>query len=92
MRHIRASVVVSVIVVLAVLMATDAISGEAVQGPKGPEPGTLFLYPERIALQDGGFFNAERGTPRNCPMSSRCLRPNGPCPFLKRRRSENPMQ
>ena len=62
MHHIRASVVVSVIVVLAVLMATDAISGEVAQGPKGPEPGTLFLYPERVALEDGGFFNAERGT------------------------------
>ena len=28
---------------------------------KSPEPGTLFLYPERITLKDGGFFNAERG-------------------------------
>ena len=28
---------------------------------KSPEPGMLFLYPERIKLKDGGFFNAERG-------------------------------
>ncbi len=28
---------------------------------KSPEPGMLFLYPERIVLKDGGFFNAERG-------------------------------
>jgi pimeloyl-ACP methyl ester carboxylesterase len=27
-----------------------------------PAPGSLFLYPERIPLQDGGFFSAERGT------------------------------
>ncbi|MFC1729390.1 alpha/beta fold hydrolase [candidate division KSB1 bacterium] len=26
-----------------------------------PEPGTIFIYPERIILRDGGFFNAERG-------------------------------
>lgn len=26
-----------------------------------PEPGTIFLYPERIPLEDGGFYNAERG-------------------------------
>jgi pimeloyl-ACP methyl ester carboxylesterase len=28
---------------------------------KSPEPGTIFLYPERIKLKEGGFFNAERG-------------------------------
>lgn len=28
---------------------------------KSPEPGMLFLYPERIKLKAGGFFNAERG-------------------------------
>jgi pimeloyl-ACP methyl ester carboxylesterase len=28
---------------------------------KSPAPGTIFLYPERIPLKDGGFFNAERG-------------------------------
>jgi pimeloyl-ACP methyl ester carboxylesterase len=28
---------------------------------RSPEPGMLFLYPERIKLEDGGFFNAERG-------------------------------
>ena len=27
-----------------------------------PAPGSLFLYPERIPLIDGGFFEAERGT------------------------------
>jgi pimeloyl-ACP methyl ester carboxylesterase len=27
-----------------------------------PAPGSLFLYPERIPLQDGGFFTADRGT------------------------------
>jgi pimeloyl-ACP methyl ester carboxylesterase len=26
-----------------------------------PAPGTIFIYPERIPLADGGFFNAERG-------------------------------
>ena len=28
---------------------------------KSPAPGTIFLYPERIRLKDGGFFAAERG-------------------------------
>ncbi len=28
---------------------------------KSPSPGTIFLYPERIPLQDGGFYTAERG-------------------------------
>jgi pimeloyl-ACP methyl ester carboxylesterase len=33
-----------------------------------PEPGTFFLYPERIVLKNGGYFLADRGTmyvPRN---------------------------
>jgi pimeloyl-ACP methyl ester carboxylesterase len=28
---------------------------------ESPAPGTIFLYPERIRLKDGGFFAAERG-------------------------------
>jgi len=28
---------------------------------KSPAPGTIFLYPERITLKEGGFFAAERG-------------------------------
>lgn len=28
---------------------------------QSPKPGKIFLYPERIKLKDGGFFNAERG-------------------------------
>ena len=28
---------------------------------KSPEPGTIFLYPERFKLKAGDFFNAERG-------------------------------
>jgi pimeloyl-ACP methyl ester carboxylesterase len=28
---------------------------------QSPEPGKLFLYPERVKLKNGGFFNAERG-------------------------------
>jgi len=28
---------------------------------KHPEPGMIFMYPERIRLKEGGFFNAERG-------------------------------
>jgi len=28
---------------------------------ESPAPGTIFLYPERIPLQNGGFFTAERG-------------------------------
>ncbi|MEL7119701.1 MAG: alpha/beta hydrolase [Bacteroidota bacterium] len=28
---------------------------------KAPEAGTIFLYPERIPLENGGIFNAERG-------------------------------
>ena len=28
---------------------------------KSPDSGKLFLYPERIPLKEGGFFNAERG-------------------------------
>ena len=34
--------------------------GAGVVAP-GPLPGTIFLYPERIPLQEGGFFSAERG-------------------------------
>lgn len=42
-----------------------AVSGYA-QGfhtavAKSPEPGMIFIYPERIPLKDGGLFNAERG-------------------------------
>lgn len=28
---------------------------------RSPEPGTIFLYPERVALQEGGFATADRG-------------------------------
>lgn len=38
-----------------------------------PKPGTLFIYPERIALQDGGFFTCQRGllfAPTNRSKSS----------------------
>ncbi|MEJ2204147.1 MAG: alpha/beta fold hydrolase [Gemmatimonadota bacterium] len=28
---------------------------------RSPDAGTIFLYPERIPLQDGGLFSAERG-------------------------------
>ena len=28
---------------------------------KSPAPGTIFLYPERIPLKDGGFVVADRG-------------------------------
>ncbi len=68
MRQVRAVVVVSVSIVWAILMvfqvsATDQQGvGEEALRPMGPEPGTFFLFPERIALEDGGFFNAERGT------------------------------
>ena len=68
MRQTRTAIVVSVFVACAALLATFGSAadqpgaGEEAYRPKGPEPGTLFLYPERIALQDGGFFNAERGT------------------------------
>jgi pimeloyl-ACP methyl ester carboxylesterase len=67
MRQARTVIVVSVFIALVGLIATDTSSmdqrtvGEEAQGPKVPEPGTLFLYPERIPLEDGGFFNAERG-------------------------------
>ena len=27
-----------------------------------PEAGSMFIFPERIVLEDGGFFNAERAT------------------------------
>lgn len=44
------------ILVLAMLfMAAGSVCAQS------PEPGMLFLYPERIVLKDGGFFNAERG-------------------------------
>ncbi len=33
----------------------------AVAPAPAPAAGTIFPYPERIPLQDGGFFNAERG-------------------------------
>ncbi len=67
MHHVRTMAVVSIFVVLALLVAPEASAtdqkgvGDEAYRPKLPEPGTLFLYPERIALQDGGFFNAERG-------------------------------
>ena len=45
------------------LVQTD--SGEADSFHKAvaesPAPGTIFFYPERIQLKDGGFFAAERG-------------------------------
>ena len=44
------------ILVLAILfVATGSVCAQS------PEPGMLFLYPERIMLKDGGFFNTERG-------------------------------
>ena len=49
-------------VVFAQPSSTASSSGNTPHvGLKSPDPGTFFLYPERIALKDGGFFNAERG-------------------------------
>ncbi|MCJ7754921.1 MAG: alpha/beta hydrolase, partial [Thermoanaerobaculales bacterium] len=67
MRKARTAIIIFVFVGCATLMATNANAtdhrgvGEEAFRPKGPEPGTLFLYPERIALREGGFFNGERG-------------------------------
>jgi pimeloyl-ACP methyl ester carboxylesterase len=51
--------------VLAVCSAEEEGSGvlasPEVSAP-APAPGSLFIYPERIPLVDGGFFTAERGT------------------------------
>ncbi|MCP4897219.1 MAG: alpha/beta fold hydrolase [bacterium] len=38
--------------------ATDETASAPV---KVPQAGSLFMYPERIPLEGGGFFNAERG-------------------------------
>ena len=68
MRQAFFAVAVSVFVGWAALWATDSSAtdrravGEEAHLTKSPDPGTLFLYPERIALQEGGFFAAERGT------------------------------
>jgi pimeloyl-ACP methyl ester carboxylesterase len=43
-------------VCLAILLSSD-IHAQV----KQPEPGTFFLYPERIVLESGGFLLAERG-------------------------------
>jgi pimeloyl-ACP methyl ester carboxylesterase len=59
--------VVAVLIVILVLIFSagcDAGPGattfhSAVAPP--PDAGTIFLYPERIPLKDGGFVNAERG-------------------------------
>ena len=41
----------------------ESVEADSLHKPvaKSPAPGTIFLYPERIPLKDGGFFNAERG-------------------------------
>ena len=51
-----------------VLFTTLLAAGAAVIGfpaqrnvQETPAPGMIFRYPERIPLQDGGFFNSERG-------------------------------
>ena len=52
-------------VCLAILLSSD-IHAQV----KQPEPGTFFLYPERIVLESGGFLLAERGmmfVPANRP-------------------------
>ena len=48
---------------LAVLIVVvGPVAGEAQQDPApSPEPGSLFLYPERIPLESGKFAHAERG-------------------------------
>lgn len=55
-----------VLMVLACVSASTTSAQEATktfhtaQAPP-PAPGTMFIYPERIPLRDGGFVNAERG-------------------------------
>jgi len=39
--------------------SADSVSFQKVVA-KSPEPGMIFLYPERIKLKEGGFFNADR--------------------------------
>ena len=40
---------------------TDSSTSFHTAPAKAPEAGSLFLYPERIPLEAGGFFAAERG-------------------------------
>jgi len=47
------------IVIIAILGLT--VSAVQIAASPPPYPGTLFLYPERISLKDGGFTTAERG-------------------------------
>ena len=47
------------IVIFAILGLT--VSAVQITASPPPYPGTLFLYPERISLKDGGFTTAERG-------------------------------
>ena len=47
------------IVMIAIL--GSAVSAVQIASSHFPDPGTLFLYPERISLKDGGFATADRG-------------------------------
>jgi len=55
------------LVIAALIFGTGCDSGPAATSTfhsavaPAPDAGTIFLYPERIPLQDGGFVNAERG-------------------------------
>jgi len=41
--------------------ADDAVTTFHTANAPAPAAGTMFFYPERIPLSEGGFFNAERG-------------------------------
>jgi pimeloyl-ACP methyl ester carboxylesterase len=52
-----------IFLLLATLLVTGSSCSQSADPEPGraPEPGTLFLYPERIPLKAGGFVNVERG-------------------------------
>ena len=56
---IRSSPLAVLLLVTAVVPAVPQISGPSGSAPK---PGTLFLAPERVPLEDGTMVEAERGT------------------------------
>ena len=60
----RKIVILTVFIICGYLFAQTACQDSAsLQNnvAESPAPGTIFLYPERIPLQNGGFFAAERG-------------------------------
>ena len=60
-RSLRPLAIAAIAFSAALLTAAQPARGQVLGQVESPAAGTMFLYPERVALEEGGFVTVERG-------------------------------